>query len=226
MPVTTTACARRGVPGAAGAPELAVDLDLPFGVSAPTATPGLPTSDSAPTAARLRFDQWIMSSVSAVSNTTAAATATAPHGEGARRSRAAARRGSPRREPRRSAPRPAVRRGCSRPGRDTPRARHLLARAELDDPRIAAGRSEKRGATSAKRWCTTSFDRSSASASLVRVQVTALAERDQLLGERPDGLRLRLGGLDPAVLDHARPRGSSRAPCGGPSPGPASCRRA
>jgi hypothetical protein len=33
------------------------------------------------------------------------------------------------------------------------------------------------------------------------VQVAAAAERDHLLGDRLDGLRLRDGRLDPAVLD-------------------------
>ena len=38
----------------------------------------------------------------------------------------------------------------------------------------------------------------------VRVEVTALAEGDQLLDERPYLLRLGLGGPDPPVLDQRR----------------------
>ena len=76
-----------------------------------------------------------------------------------------------------------------------------LARAEPDDARVAArplgeprgdvGEEPVHDVVRAKRG-----ERLPAG-----MEVAALAQRDHLLGERLDGLRLRLGRLDPAVLD-------------------------
>jgi hypothetical protein len=79
--------------------------------------------------------------------------------------------------------------------------RVALARAELHDPRIAAGPVGE-----ARRHVREQLVHDVASSGawrwrVARSEVAALAERDHLLGERLHRLRLRLGRLDPAVLD-------------------------
>jgi hypothetical protein len=62
-------------------------------------------------------------------------------------------------------------------------------------------RSAKRGATSGEELVDDVVRAELGHREAPRVQVASLAERDHLLGERLDRLRLRLGRLDPAVRD-------------------------
>ena len=67
---------------AACLPDLAVTRTCPSGQRASTATPRLPTSDSTPTVAFLRFDHQMNALVSAISRAAPIPTATSPHGDG------------------------------------------------------------------------------------------------------------------------------------------------
>ena len=76
-----------------------------------------------------------------------------------------------------------------------------LAGAEPDDARVAAGPLREARSDVGEEPVDDVFERSAASACRAGMEVAALAQRDHLLGERLDRLRLGLGRLDAAVLD-------------------------
>src|SRR3954469_15138937 len=80
--------------------------------------------------------------------------------------------------------------------------RHLgrvtLTRADLDDPRVAAGSVREARSDLVEELLDDRLGRQLGERLAAGGEVTAAAERDELLGNRLDGLRLGDGGLDPA----------------------------
>src|SRR3954447_15472523 len=83
--------------------------------------------------------------------------------------------------------------------------RHLgcvaLTLADLDDARVAAGAVREAGRDLVEELLHDVLGAELGDGLTARREVAAAAERDHLLGQRLDRLRLRDGRLDPAVLD-------------------------
>ena len=94
-----------------------------------------------------------------------------------------------------------------------------LPRAELDDPRVATSPVGEAGGDLGEEPVRYRLRAQEGNSLPLRRDVSPLPQRDHLLDDRPYLLGLRLGGLDPAVLDQrARQVGIERLPMGRVAP--------